>query len=756
MRLFAATTAATAFAFVFALAAAPTQAGDAASRPWMNPALSPDARADLVIAAMTQDEKLRLVNGYFGVALPGFPLPPDIAAADLPSVSGYIPGIARLGIPPIIESDAGLGIANQLHIRKGDQATALPSGLLTAATWNPDIAFAAGAVLGEEARDRGYNVVLGGAMNLAREPRGGRTFEYAGEDPLLAGTIVGEQMRGIQAQGVITTAKHYAINDQETARTSLSADIDWAAARESDLLAFEIALEHGRPGAIMCAYNKINAVYACENPYILTKALKQDWGYPGWVMSDWGATHSTVAAVNAGLDQESAWIADGNDYFGAPLKAALANGQVPPARLDDMVHRILRSLFAAGLVDRPLATKPTDLAAHAQTVREDAAHGIVLLKNDGVLPLAAKARRIAVIGGYADRGVMSGGGSSQVIPIGNTPDTEVPISGAAHPFPGLGLFRMAAITLGPPSPLARIAALAPQAHVRFESGDDVAKAVALARNSDVVIVFAVQWMTESEDVPDLSLHAHQDELIAALVAANKHVVVVLETGGPVLMPWLPKVGAVVEAWYAGNSGSAAIADILFGKADAAGRLPITFPASEDQLPRPRIPGSGIVSDPFQPSKPPEAIAVDYREGADVGYRWFARQNARPLFPFGFGLSYTTFAFSGLSVSGGTALTVHVTVANTGKRAGWLTAQVYATPPTSGAVARLVGWRKVELKPGEKREVAVTADLRTLAGFDYAADVWRVAPGSYRVAVGRSSADPQLAATADLAAATLKP
>jgi beta-glucosidase len=750
MRKFAA-----AAAILLTIALSSAQAQDVA-RPWMNTALSPDARADLVVAAMTQDEKLSVVNGYFGAALPGLPLPPGVKPADLPFVSGYIPGIPRLGIPAITESDAGLGIANQLHLRKGDFATALPSGLLTAATWNPEIAFAAGGVAGAEARDRGYSVLLGGAMNLAREPRGGRTFEYAGEDPLLAGTIVGEEIRGIQAQGVITTAKHYALNDQETARTSLSAKIDWAAARESDLLAFEIALEHGHPGAIMCSYNKINTVYGCENPYILTKALKQDWGYPGWVMSDWGATHSTVAAANAGLDQESAWVADGKDYFGPPLKDALAGGQVTPARLDNMAHRILRSLFASGEVDHPAVVKPTDIAAHAATVQADAEQGIVLLKNTGVLPLAATAHRIAVIGGYADRGVMSGGGSSQVVPVGNMPDAEVPISGRSFAFPGLGLVRMPAIMLSPPSPLARIAALAPKAHVRFDDGADVAKAVALARGSDVVVVFAVQWMTEGEDVRDLSLPDHQNELIAALAGANKHVVVVLETGGPVLMPWLANVSAVVEAWYPGNSGSAAIANVLFGKADPAGRLPITFPASEDQLPRPRIPGTGIVADPFQPSKPPEAVEVDYREGADVGYRWFAKQNQQPIFPFGFGLSYSSFAFSNLAVSGGGALTVHVTVANTGKRTGWETAQIYVTPPAPGAVARLVGWSKVQLKPGEKRDVAVTADLRTIASFDDAADLWRIAPGSYRVAVGDSSADQSLTAPVTLDAATMKP
>ncbi len=286
----------------------------------MNTALSPDARADLVIAAMTQDEKLLLVNGYFGAALPGLPMPPGVAAADLPTVSGYIPGIARLGIPAITESDAGIGIANQLHLRKGDQATALPSGFSPPRRGIPISPLLPAPCWGEEARDRGYDVVLGGAMNLAREPRSGRTFEYAGEDPLLAGTIVGEEIRGIQAQGVITTRQALRLNDQETARTSLSANIDWAAARESDLLAFEIALEHGHPGASCAPTTRSTGSMAARTRYILTKALKQDWSYAGWVMSDWGATHSTVAAANAGLDQESAWIADGTDFFGPPLK----------------------------------------------------------------------------------------------------------------------------------------------------------------------------------------------------------------------------------------------------------------------------------------------------------------------------------------------------------------------------------------------------------------------------------------------------
>lgn len=730
-----------------------------ADRPWMDATLSPDARAGLVLAQMTQDEKFGLVNGYLGIALPiGAPPPADILK-DLPNVSGYVPGIPRLGIPALKESDAGGGIANQMHLRKGDTATALPSGLLTAATWNPDVAYASGAVLGQEARDRGYNVVLGGAINLAREPRGGRTFEYAGEDPLLAGTIVGEEIHGTQDQHVISTAKHYALNDQETARTALSASIDWGAARESDLLAFEIALEHGQPGSIMCSYNKINAVYACENPYTLTKALKQDWGYPGWVMSDWGGTHSTIEAANAGLDQESAYVMDKQDFFGDPLKQAVADGHVSQARLDDMVRRILRSIFAAGLVDHSPVVRPTDLAAHATAVQNDAEQGIVLLKNNGdVLPLSAHAKSIAIIGGYADQGVMSGGGSSQVMPVGDAPSAEIPIAGPAKAFAGLGVIRMPAMILSPPSPLSAIAKCAPGARVAYSDGQDIAQAVALARRSSVAVVFAYQWMTESRDVPDLSLPGAQNDLIKAVAAANPHTIVVLETGGPVLMPWLSSVPAVVEAWYAGNRGSAAIADVLFGKTDASGRLPVTFPANEAQLPRPDLTGAGITSDPFTPSALPRSIQVDYREGADVGYRWFEKQNLTPLFPFGFGLSYTHFSYTGLQTTGGSAPSVHFAVTNSGRRTGWETAQVYAAPPSASGQGtyRLIGWKKVQLKPGETREVTVTAEPRSLATFEDGADKWRLPAGRYEVFVGSSSANAALKGVVTLDGATIKP
>ena len=331
-------------------------------------------------------------------------------------------GVDRLGIQAIKESNAGLGVA--IPLENGghdpiDQATALPSGLALAATWNPQLAYAAGSMIGEEARRKGLNLLLAGAANLARDPRSGRNFEYAGEDPLLTGTIVGETIRGISDRHVISTIKHFALNDQETKRNSVDALIDDAAFRESDLLAFEIASERGRPGAVMCSYNLVNGVHACEHQWLLDRVLRQEWGFRGWVMSDWGAAHSTVTAAAAGLDQQSGVEWDGQAYFGEPLATAVQEGVLPGGQLDAMALHVLHALFAAGVVDDPPQPAPLDVDADAGIARQVAEQGIVLLKNDhDLLPLSRAARHIAVIGGHADIGVMSGGGSSQVIPIG--------------------------------------------------------------------------------------------------------------------------------------------------------------------------------------------------------------------------------------------------------------------------------------------------------------------------------------------------
>ena len=313
--------------------------------------LDADSRSRLLLAAMTRDEKLALVFGYFSTDAPwkNFKRPRD----GLEQSAGYIGGIARLGIPALLETDAGIGVASQPGTNPRLR-TALPSNLAIAASWDPELAYAGGRMIGNEARQSGFNVMLAGGINLAREPRNGRNFEYGGEDPLLAANIVAAQIRGIQSNHIISTIKHFALNDQETNRTTLSVQIDERAARMSDLLAFELAIGQSQPGAVMCGYNRINGVYSCENPWLLDEVLKQDWGYRGFVMSDWGATHSTIPAANAGLDQESGFPFDASPYFADALKEAVEDGYVPTARLDDMTARILRSMFANGLFDDPL------------------------------------------------------------------------------------------------------------------------------------------------------------------------------------------------------------------------------------------------------------------------------------------------------------------------------------------------------------------------------------------------------------------
>jgi beta-glucosidase len=718
-----------------ALAQTPAAGPPPTAKPWMNPKLSPDKRAALLQSAMTLDEEFELLHGDFGL--------PHKTGRDAGALgsAGFAPGIPRLGIPALQESDASLGVANPFNVRKGDGATPLPSGLATASTWSPDLAYAGGAMIGHEAFAKGFNVLLSGGVNVARDPRNGRNFEYLGEDPLLAGTLAGQAIRGVQSNHIVSTVKHFAVNDQETGRMVLDARIGEAAMRETDLLAFELAIEAGKPGSVMCAYNRIDGAYACENNHLLNEVLKTDWGYPGWVMSDWGAVHSAEAATE-GLDQESGSMLDAKVWFDKPLRAAVDGGSLPRTRIDDMVKRILRSLFADGVFDHPATPGGAlDYAADAKVAKATAEAGIVLLKNTGLLPLSPSAHRIVVVGGHADVGVLSGGGSSQVVPVGR-PALTLKMPGGEGNL--MAQFRFA--LYDPSSPLAAIKAAAPDAVVEYVDGTDPKLAADRAKGADAVIVFATQWMIEGYDAKDLSLPDRQDALIATVADANPRTVVVLETGNPVLTPWLDKVAALVEAWYPGAKGGEAVADILFGATDPSGRLPITFPTGEAELPRPSIPGADA------PAK--ASFPADYSEGSNLGYRWYEAKTIKPLFPFGYGLSYTTFGFSGLTVTGGKTVTVSFDLKNTGPRAGMEVAQVYAAPP--GGVSRLIGWRKIALKAGESRRVRVQADPRILAAYDEAAHGWHVAAGAYAVAVGGSSADLPLVGTAKLIDARLKP
>jgi beta-glucosidase len=712
------------------LAGASAAAQDA--RPWMDPKLSPDARAALVEQAMTDAERQGLLHGPMAIPKPP---PGGIAGA------GFIAGVPRLGVPDLTETDASLGVTNPLGLRPGDGATPLPSGLALAATFNPELAFAAGAMVGREARSKGFNVLLGGGANLTREPRNGRNFEYLGEDPLLAGVMAGEAIRGTQSEGVISTTKHFALNDQETGRHFANATIDPAELRESDLLAFQIAIERGRPGAVMCGYNLVNGAYACGNDWLLNKVLKTDWRYPGWVMSDWGAVHGVADALG-GLDQQSGEQIDAQVWFGDPLARAVEAGRVTRARRSDMVRRILRSMFAAGLMDAPRPAAPIDAAAHALVAQRAAQEGIALLKNQGgLLPVAAGAKRIALIGGHADAGVLSGGGSSQVTPYGEAP-AIAHIGGEGE----LPAWRRALYHTS--APLKALRERLPGATVTYDNGRYLATAVEAARGADIAIVFAEQWTTEGEDVPDLSLPSGQDALIEAVAAANPRTVVVLETGGPVAMPWLGKVGAVLAAWYPGGRGGEAIADIVTGRVNPSGRLPVTFPASLNQVPRPKLPGRGLPSD--------TRFDAPHAEGSNVGYRWFAAQGLKPLFPFGYGLSYTRFQYGGLTVTGGETLSVSFEVANTGPAPGADTPQVYLTNKPGGPVTRLIGFEKVRLQPGERRRVTVRADRRLLAEFDEAAGRWKIGAGRFEVKLAANADDAGLTGAADVRAASFAP
>ncbi|MGO8718020.1 MAG: glycoside hydrolase family 3 C-terminal domain-containing protein [Acidobacteriaceae bacterium] len=686
----------------------------------MDTRLSPDRRADLVMQQMTLDEKIQLVHGSMAMHWQEQGLKHPIPGAL--GGDGFVPGIPRLGIPDLQLIGAGVGVTD-MGQRTNGQSTALPSSLAETATWDPDIARKFGAVIGTETRDQGFNVSLGGGIDLTREPRDGRNFEYHGEDPLLAGEMVGAELKAIQAQGIIADIKHYAINDQESGRTSVSSNIDRRSMRETDLLAFEIAVERSHVGTVMCSYNRVNGVYACENKYLLTDVLKHDWGFQGWVMSDWGATHSTVPAARAGLDQE--FFA--NRYFSAPLEAAVLDGQVPMSRLDDMVHLILRTMFAFGVIDRPPVIRPIDFSADAAIAQQVEQQGCVLLKNENhLLPLdAATIHSIAVIGSHANLGVLSGGGSAQVEPQGGN---ALPLHPQVWTSP----------VWDPSPPLLAILAKATHANVFYDNGADPAAAAQLARKADVAIVFVHQRTHESADLPTLELLDNQDDLVRQVAAANPHTIVVAETGGAFLMPWIDQVGAVLEAWYPGIRGGPAIANILFGEVDPSGRLPITFPKSDADLPHPQLIGpSGGDSDH------PPFFDVNYTEGLKMGYKWYDAKNKQPLFPFGFGMSYTTYAYSQLHVASdrfGKQVHVSFLVENTGPRAGAEVAQVYAGLPSAAdePPQRLVGWQKVQLQPGQTRSITVAIPPRMLAIFNVGKDDWQILPGQYRIWVGSSS------------------
>jgi beta-glucosidase len=680
-------------------------------RPWCDPSKTADERAGLLLGALTDDEKISLLAGD-------------------PNANGHTgatPAVARLGLPQSYNTDGPVGV------RQGS-ATAMPTPMALAATFDPSLARLYGTVLGNEARAKGNDGLLGPTLNIMRTPLNGRTFEAFGEDPFLVARTGAEWIRGAQSQGVYATPKHYAANNMEgldltgvagspsapigvgqvNMRYLENSVVDDRTLREIYLPAFQAAVAAGA-GSVMCSYNRVNGPWACASDTLLDQILKREWGFKGFVMSDWVfATHpwDTAHSLNAGMDVEMPFP-DQN----APLlvKLALATGQAGMSEVDDHVRRLLRTLFTVGFFDRPTPTPDDgaiDQAAHADAAEQVAQNGITLLKNNAILPLNdRKVRSIAVIGAYADKFV-TGGGSGNVTPFST-------VTG-----------------------LAGIRARVPGARVTYADGSDASAAAAAARSADVAIVFAGDYETEGTDRQCLTLECpnqgDQDGLIAQVAAAQPKTVVVLETGGPVLTPWQGKVKALLEAWYPGESGGTAIARVLFGDADPGGRLPATFPASADQ--------EQVAGDSAR--YPGDATGdVHYSEGVLNGYRWFDAKHEQPAFPFGFGLSYTSFAYRNLRVTpggaGGAVATVTADVTNVGRRTGIAAPQLYLGLPQPDAATvqpprQLKGYTKLTLAPRAHARVSFPLDRHALSYWNTAASSWTVAPGCYRVYLGASS------------------
>lgn len=665
----------------------------------------PDRRAAAIVARMTLEEQIRLVNGGVGFANKLVNAPKPVGALN---TSGFVAGVPRLGIPDLHQTDGGQGVANRGEKRPGDEATQLPAGLALAATFDLDLVRSMGRILGAESRAKGFNVVLGGVAQIVREPRGGRNFESAGEDPLLCGRMAGAMVSGTQSQGVVSTVKHFAVNVQETGRSVHNAVIDEDALAESDLLSFRFAISEGHPGSLMAAYNRINGEWSTQSS-ILRRVVREQWGFKGWIMSDWGATHSAEEAALAGLDQECGREFDQKPWFGEPLKDAVIAGRVPQARLAQMNHRIVRSLIETGVYDDPPKPGGTiDWERHASLAQRAAERGIVLLKNERrLLPITSDRKKILIVGGHADKGVPTGGGSAQVIPKGGVAYQDLRGYDAVS--------RATELIYAKSPPLDALRQELPASDIHYIDGDDLEDVARRARLHDLVIVFAVKPSAESVDHPDLSLPDGQDELIRRAALANPSTVVVLETGNAVAMPWEALVPAIVSAWYPGQRGGPALAAILSGRVSPSGRTPISFPRSVEDLPRPALPGwRADVGVDLAVGRRPEPFDIHYHEGSDVGYRWHQSTGRAPLFPFGRGLTYAAFDYANLAVSVRRDGMLHIAfdLQNIGIVTATEVPQVYVAP--ARRTHRLGGWARETLRAGETRRVEVSVEPLILA------------------------------------------
>ncbi|MFD9825339.1 beta-glucosidase family protein [Streptomyces violascens] len=769
-------------------------------------------RVEALIARLSPDEKVGLLHG-----------------ADDPGKlgqAGYVPGVPRLSIPPLRLADGPAGVRVTAH------ATALPAPVMLASAFDPALAREYGEVIGREGRALGQDVLLSPMVNLIRTPYAGRNYETFSEDPLLGADLVAEEIRGIQSQGLIATVKHFALNNQEKDRMSIDVRIAEQPLRELELRGFEAAVAAGA-GAVMGAYNKVNGIFACENKPILGDILRDGWGFDGWVMTDWFAAHSTVAALTAGLDME---MPSGN-YFADALKKAVLDGSVPEALVDRSVRRILSVMDRFGLLDGSAPARPgRDPRAGARTALKVAKSGATLLHNrHATLPLTGRAARtITVIGPTGTIPFVSGGGSAHVVPdhaqsplaaigarAGHGAHVDYalgedlfgkPLPGASAgadfegqgvapgatwtydgtltvdaadewtfcihysgdrpkvlldgtdlfpPAPGLGeLFAGGLVGTAPDGLTVRRSTLNLTAgrhrlaitakgrdkgqlfRLRRTTGAtraaDVAEAVRAARAAESVVLFAYEDATEGADRTSLALPGHQSELIEAVAAVNSRTTVVLNTSSCTTMPWLDRVGAVLQMYYPGQEGAEATAAVLFGDCDPGGRLTQTFPVSEDRHP--------MAGDPRR--YPGVDGTEEYSEGIHLGYRWYDAEDVSPLFPFGHGLSYTTFEYADLSVRpDGDGLAVGFTVRNTGRRTGTTVAQIYLGPSPDlrldQARRALAGYRRLELEPGREQRVTVRISARSLSSWDPERHGWVLGTGTREVSVGVSAREPRL-------------
>ena len=805
-------------------------------------------RASLLVKRMTPEEKLQLVHGTGFVTNAGY--------------AGHVTGIPRLGIPDLFLADGPNGVGNGAA-----GVTAFPAAINASASWDTRLERRYGEALGQEQAGKGNNVALAPTINIMRVPAWGRSFETFSEDPFLTAEMATAEITGVQSRGVIADAKHLAANNQETDRAFDDMEVGERPLREIYLPAFEAAVKRAGVLSAMCAYNRIRGPYACQNEQLMSQILKTGWGFRGFAVSDWAATHSSASSANAGLDLEMPYgpMPDYPQFFGAPLTADVQAGRVQMARLNDMVTRILTAMTAVGLLDHPRAgdgSKVVTTLAHRQLARQMSEQGTVLLKNrGGVLPLTRrKVSSLAVIGATAQSApIYTGGGSASVVPSatttpldgikaragsikvtyapgtagtpalpdlptnlltapgsGNgltatyfsTPDftgppvatrVEPTVDFTALPLPQLtgvwsvrydGTFTptvsgthrfslntigvgdvylngrrilhaygrdrapvthaLVALTAGAPVSIRvdytaqKLPRRKPSLQVGWLPPDPALQqaAVKAARAADVAVVFVNDLRTEGGDNASLALPGDQDRLISAVAAANRKTVVVLNTGGATLMPWIDRVAGVVEAWYPGQANGKAIASVLFGDVNPSGRLPITFPRSDKQTPAAstrRWPGiNGI---------------AHYDEGLRVGYRWYDAERKTPLFPFGYGLSYTSFRYGHAAVgrprqlNGVRTWSVSVRVTNTGKQAGAEVVQLYVGFPSQAGEPpkQLKGFRKVMLQPGRAATVRLRLTARDLSSWSTSRNRWTAHSGSYRIMIGSSSRDIQTTA-----------